>query len=151
MIISRYDSTTLFYLWTLRTEQTLVFQIFSDKPGNDEEPFTARSRASRDLYIFGSKRPRSRGTRGRLQKRAGRWWGPDSSPRIGKNIECRPSGGLCEPFEPFSIGSIGPPSCLFLTMFLTWSTDKSRRIPAWKSAPLPGPRCLVTKKASTGS
>ena len=29
------------------------------------------------------------------------------------------SGGPCEPFERFPIGSIGPPSCLFLTMFLT--------------------------------
>lgn len=58
-----------------------------------EESFAVRSRASQECSSAGKKeegRPRSRGARERLQKRAGRWWGPDSSPRIGKNIECRP-------------------------------------------------------------
>lgn len=56
-----------------------------------------------------------------------------------RNIECRPSGGPGEPFEPFSIGSIGPPSCpLFLQCFSRDAQTKASEFQREKSASLLG-------------
>lgn len=71
-----------------------------------------------------------------ITKAGGRWWGPDISYPHPYRQEYRVSTFPQQAPANRSNRSVrsGPHRASFLTMFLTWSTDKSGRIPAWKSA-----------------
>lgn len=71
-----------------------------------------------------------------ITKAGGRWWGPDISYSHPYRQEYRVSTFPQQAPANRSNRSVrsGPHRASFLTMFLTWSTDKSGRIPAWKSA-----------------